>query len=499
MNSYWIESSKEIDNLGKLEQDLETEVCIIGAGIFGLTTAYYLVQKGFKVTILEKYKIANKTTGHTTAKITSQHGIIYNYLIQTYGMEYAQKYLEANQQAIKNIKQIIDDEKIECNFNYQDNYIYTTKKDEVEEIKKEIEAVKSLGFEAEYVTETELPFEVEAAIKFKRQAMFHPLKYVAGLYNAIKEKGAEIFVDTPVFDIKKAGEYYEVVTEKNKVKAKYVVIASHYPFKNFPGIYFAKMYQSSSYIIGVDTKSKLFDGMYINPKSPIYSFRKVQADGKELLLLGGADHKTGEVIDYQNSYGILEKEAKKLYPNCEVLYRWSTRDCITLDKIPYIGQFSDIMKNVYIGTGFNKWGMTSSNVAANIICDEICGKTSEYKDVFTATRMNPIVNKDEVKNMVSEVVNSLIIKKMKSSELDLEDIENDKGGIVEIDGQKVGVYKDTSGNVFAVKPVCTHLGCELAWNDADKTWDCPCHGSRFDYIGKNIYDPAIKDLEKYDI
>lgn len=210
----------------------------------------------------------------------------------------------------------------------------------------------------------------------------------------------------------------------------------------------------------------------------------------------GADHKTGENIDYDNSYGILEQKAKEWYPNCKIKYYWSTRDCITLDKIPYIGEFSNILPNVYIGTGFNKWGMTTSNVAARIITDKIMEKENKFEEVFKATRVNPIVNKDEVKNMVSQTMKSLVAERIKNYSLEnIDDIKQDTGQILEINSEKIGVYKDIEGKIFAVKPVCTHLGCILNWNNADKTWDCPCHGSRFDYKGKNIYNPALKNLE----
>ena len=218
-----------------------------------------------------------------------------------------------------------------------------------------------------------------------------------------------------------------------------------------------------------------------------------------ILLLGGLDHKTGENITYQDSYAKLEQKAKQWYPNSEVKYYWSTRDCITLDKIPYIGEFSNVLPNIYVGTGFNKWGMTSSNVAARIITDKIMKKENEYEDVFKSTRVNPIVNKDEVKNMVVQTAKSLVVDKLKKEEKSIENIKKESGGIIEKNGEKIGVYKDIEGNIYAVKPICTHLGCLLNWNAADKTWDCPCHASRFDYKGKNIYNPALKDLEKIEI
>ena len=504
MNSLWL-NEKTKEKFPKLEKDLETQVCIIGAGIFGISTAYYLTQKGYNVTILERDKIANRVTGHTTAKITSQHGLIYHYLLNQYGREFARKYYLANQKSIQEIEKIITQNQIECDFERQNSCVYTINQSELEKIEEELQALKELDIETSKIEKTPLSFEIVSGIEFKNQAQFNPIKYIDGLVKRITDTKGKIFENTLCYDIKRDGDSYICYTENNTVKAKYVVLASHYPFINFPGVYFAKMYQSSSYVIGIDTKSELFDGMYINIQSPIYSFRTAKDADKKILLLGGGDHKTGENTSYQDSYGLLEEKAKQWYQNCEIKYRWSTRDCITLDKIPYIGEFSNTLPNMYVGTGFNKWGMTSSNVAARIITDKIDGKENEYSEVFEATRLNPIVNKDEVKNMVSQTVKSLVVERIEESEkvindeTSLDDLKQETGQIIEWNGEKVGVYKDIEGKMFAVKPVCTHLGCILNWNGADKTWDCPCHGSRFDYTGKNLYNPALKDLEKVEL
>ena len=504
MNSLWL-NEKTKEKFPKLEKDLETQVCIIGAGIFGISTAYYLTQKGYNVTILERDKIANRVTGHTTAKITSQHGLIYHYLLNQYGKEFARKYYLANQKSIQEIEKIITQNQIECDFERQNSCVYTTNQSEIEKIEEELQALKELDIEASKTEKTPLPFEIVSGIEFKNQAQFNPIKYIDGLVKRITDTKGKIFENTICYDVKRDGDSYICYTENNMVKAKYVVLASHYPFINFPGVYFAKMYQSSSYVIGIDTKSELFDGMYINIQSPIYSFRTAKDADKKILLLGGGDHKIGENTSYQDSYGLLEEKAKQWYPNCEIKYRWSTRDCITLDKIPYIGEFSNTLPNMYVGTGFNKWGMTSSNVAARIITNKIDGKENEYSEVFEATRLNPIVNKDEVKNMVSQTVKSLVVERIEepekviNDEINTDDIKQETGQIIKWNGEKVGVYKDIEGKIFAVKPICTHLGCILNWNGADKTWDCPCHGSRFDYTGKNLYNPALKDLEKVEL
>ena len=299
----------------------------------------------------------------------------------------------------------------------------------------------------------------------------------------------------------KGNEELEYITysEKIDVKSKYVIMASHYPFINFPGFYFLKMYQATSYVIAIDPKRELFKGMYISTDDSPLSFRTAKYQDKEILLIGGAGHKSGEPTSYEDSYGELEKIAKKYYPDCEILFRWNTEDCISLDKVPYIGEYSTFMPNVFVGTGFKKWGMTSSNVAANIVTDKICGKFNRYSYLFDSSRVKPIKNKDEMKNMIVQSTNSLILDKFKRANMNLDEIQNNSGSIVEVDGKKVGIYKDANGKIYAVKPICTHLGCQLSWNDVDKTWDCPCHGSRFNYEGKNILDPAYKDLEKIKI
>ena len=498
MNSLWLEKN-QIKSFAKLEKDEHTEVCIIGAGIFGISMAYYLSQNGFDVILIERDKIASKVTGHTTAKITSQHGLIYHYLLNQYGLDCAKKYFNANQSAIREIEKIINDNNIECDFERQNSYVYTTNETELTKIQEEIEALNNINPEAKLIDKSQLPFSILKGIEFRNQAQFNPLKYINGLLNKIEKNKVKIFEDTTCFDIKQDSEKYICYTQNNKIQSKNVVIATHYPFLNIPGMYFAKMYQSSSYVIGVDTKTELFSGMYINIQSPIYSFRTAIDNKNRILILGGLDHKTGENITYKDSYGKLEQKAKQWYPNSEVKYYWSTRDCITLDKIPYIGEFSNVLPNIYVGTGFNKWGMTSSNVAARIITDKIMGKENEYEHIFKSTRVNPIVNKDEVKNMVTQTAKSLVVDKIKKEKNSIDNIKNDEGGIIEKDGEKIGVYKDIEGKIYAVKPICTHLGCLLNWNSADKTWDCPCHASRFDYKGKNIYNPALKDLKKIEI
>jgi len=497
MNSYWIDSVPNlISETNSLDKNSTTDVCIVGGGITGLSCAYYLNKHGFNVTVLEKDLLAQKATGNTTAKITSQHGLFYQYLNNSFSKEFAKNYLMANEQAIKNIENIIYSENINCDFEKQNSYVFTQSEDEVSKIKNETSLLNSLGFPAEYITNISLPIRnILCAIKFPNQAQFHPRKYLAGLCNCLVNRGVKIYENTKVYDIKKGTNSYITYTKDHTVESKYVILASHYPIINIPGFYFLKMYQESSYLIGVETNKKLFDGMYITSESPTLSFRTTNYGNKRLLIVGGSNHKVGANIDLSNSYNFLEIKAKHLYPDCKVVYRWSTQDCISLDKIPYIGEFSNLMPNMYVATGFKKWGMTSSNVAANIITDKILGKNNPHEHVFLSTRFHPIKNNKELGNIVKEVTYSLAINKLKVPKDTLDSIQKDDAKIIEINNKKIGVYRDSNDNFHMIEPVCSHLGCELSWNNLDKSWDCPCHGSKFDYYGHSLYDPSIKDIK----
>ncbi len=497
MNSYWIDSfPKIINNSKELTDNLTADVCIVGGGITGISTAYELAKAGLKVVILEKCLLAEKASGNTTAKITSSHGIFYSYLVKAFSVDFARKYLFANQEAIDNIEKIVTSENIDCDFERKDSYIFTSQNDDLQKIEDEVSTVNLLGFPAEFVTTPPIPLKTVGAIKFSNQAQFHPRKYIAGLCNYILSKSGEIFERSKVVDIKRVNSNYMISTEKGSVTSKYLVLATHYPIVKIPGFYFLKMYQEASYLIGVETKSPSLDGMFLSTSSPSISLRTVKDPNKQLVLIGGSEHKVGIKNDFSNAFSELEKFAKQIYPDAKVLYRFGTQDCISLDKIPYIGILSHMMPNAYVATGFKKWGMSSSNVAANIIKDKILGQKNKFEDVFSSTRFGPIKNRAEFGNMLKESTYSLVLNRFNLPQATIDDIACDEGKIVKSGTKKIGVYKDINGKIFAIKPYCTHLGCELSWNSLEKTWDCPCHGSRFSYSGEPIYDPAIKDLTR---
>ncbi len=449
--SYWVESTKQT-NFPSLAKDISTDVLIIGGGITGILTAYMLSNSNLNITIVEADKMAMGVTANTTAKITSQHGLLYDYLLNSFDFETAKGYLDSNEEAIKLVSQIVEKEKIDCDFSYQDSYVYTCQKSNVQKIVDEVSAITSLGLKAEYVTECPLPFNIEAGIKFPNQAQFHPRKYLLNLLSVLETKNINLFENSKVIDIKHTNNMYEVYTNEYKITTKYLVMASHYPIKNFPGMYFIKMYQDSSYAIGVELNQDVFDGMYISCDFPSYSFRNaIQANGKKLLIVGG------------------------------------------------LGEFSNFLPNMYVATGYKKWGMTTSHVAAKIISDKILNSENPYEKIYTATRLKPIKNSKEFGNMLKQSAYSLAINKLTPPIISYSELTNDSGGVVNYNGKKLGIYKDKDGKKFAVLPYCKHLGCELSWNNLEKTWDCPCHGSRYDYTGKIITEPTTENLDTIDI
>ena len=479
-NSYWVDASNNT-NYPRLEKDMEVDVCVVGAGIVGVATTYFLSQKSnLKIAIIDKDKVCMGVTSNTTGKITSQHGIFYQYLINEFGIDFAKKYLVSNQEAIEDIVNIVEKEKIDCNLERQDAFIFATSNEELEKVKKEAEVVNELGFDAEFVEQIEVPINnVKGGIKFSNQAQFNARKYVLSLLNILEKRNVKIFENSKVEKINKKLDY-EIISNNHKIKAKYVVLATHYPILNVPGFHFIKMYQDKSYIIGVETEQKLFNGIYINSNSPIISFRTAEyKENKRLLLVAGSEHKTGSNnIKLENNFNNLENYIKGIYKDVNIKYKWTTEDCITLDKVPYIGEFSNFMKNIYIATGFKKWGMTTSHVAAKIISDKILGIENKYAEIYKATRLNPIKNKKELYNNLKQTTYSLIINRFKKSKTEFNEIKNGDGGIIKYNGKKIGIYKDEDGKVYSIKPYCKHLGCELTWNNLEKTWDCPCHGSR---------------------
>ncbi len=464
-----------------LTEDINVEVAVIGAGLAGVLTAYLLQKQGIQTVVLECKEAGSGMTRNTTAKITSQHGLIYRKLLTYKGEQRAWEYAMANQQAIEKYEEIINELQIDCDYEILPNYVYTL--DDEYKIKQEVEAAQRLGLPASFTKETTLPFRVKAAIRFDHQAQFHPLKFL----DAVTDK-LNLYENTRVTEIHKDGL---IKTDQGSVKAKKVIIATHYPFINVPGYYFFRMHQERFYLSALEageTASKTrLDGMYLDADPDGFSLRNY----KDLLIFGGVTHRTGE-YQPKDAYGIIEKHVKEYYPGARLLYTWSNQDCMTPDSIPYIGTYSLQTPNIYVATGFNKWGMTGSMVSAMIISEMIAGRNHDYQKVYNPRRLMLSGSRAFLKDAAIITI-SLLSEYLKIPHDRLKDIEKGKAGVVRYDGQRVGVYRDQEDKYYFVSTKCPHLGCKLEWNQNEMTWDCPCHGSRFDYRGNLINNPAMRD------
>lgn len=493
--SYWL-ASTEKTNYPTLEEDIKVDVAIVGGGMAGITTAFLLKKEGLKVAVLEADGILQGTTGHTTAKITSQHGLIYNKIKTQMGEEKARLYADANESAIKMIGNLIEDNNIDCDFSWQPAYIYTQSEDYIQKIMDETKTASSLGIMASYLEEIPLPFPVKAAMRFDGQAQFHPRKYLLALAEKIPGDGCAIFENTKAVDIKEGDPATVITNSGNKVTASNIVIASHYPFYDKPGLYFTRIYPERSYALGITIKDQFPLGMYISAEEPTRSLRSQKYKDKDLIIVGGEHHKTGHGQSTTTHYENLANFAKDVFDVEEILYRWSTQDGHTPDGLPYIGHLTATTPNIYVATAFHKWGMTNSTVSAILLKDLIVKGENPWAQVYDPSRITPsaTVAAKFLKENADVAVN-LVSGKLLPPEIDY-DIEANEGKVIEIEGKRVGAYRDGKGELHIVDTTCTHLGCEVQWNDAETTWDCPCHGSRYSIDGDIIEGPALKPLKK---
>lgn len=428
--SLWNKTS-DLPQFSKLSENIKTDVLVIGGGLCGLLTAYRLKEKGVNCVLVEKERVMGGVSSNTTAKITAQHGLIYHKLIKNMGEEKAKLYLKINLEAIDEYEEL--SEKFNCDFERKDNYVYSSESSE--KLQNEMKALRILGYKAEFERSLPIPLESFGAVKFPSQAQFHPIKFAKGLAREL-----DIYENTFVRAV--AGT--TVRTDEAEITAKKIVVATHFPFINNHGLYFMKMYQHRSYVIALRDAAQ-YDGMYVDDRKNGMSFK----NHGDLLLLGGGDHRTGKK---GGNWAELRSFKNVCYPESKEKFFWATQDCMTLDDVPYIGQYSKNTPDIYVATGFNKWGMTGSMVAADLLSDIITEKGTPYKEIFEPLRS------------------------MLKPQLFLNGFE-------------------TAVNFLTpTKKRCPHLGCALKWNSAEHSWDCPCHGSRFSEKGELLDNPSNGNL-----
>ena len=431
MDSIWTRMEK-LPNFPKLQGDTKTDVLIVGGGMAGILCAYFFQEKGIDYLLAEGRTICSGVTKNTTAKITSQHGLMYQKLLKDMGIEKTGMYLKANQEALQTYEELCQN--IDCNYESKASYVYSI--DNFTKIEQELRALEKVGFKAGFQETIRLPFPTAGAVCFEHQAQFHPLKFIVGIV-----KDLNIYEHTSVKELKEN----EAVTEHGRIQFKKIIFTTHFPIDNKHGMYFLKMYQHRSYVIALKGAADV-EGMYVDESDKGLSFRNYN----DYLFLGGGSHRTGK---QGGNWKELREFARQYYPNAKEISYWATQDCMTLDGIPYIGQYSKSKGNSYVATGFNKWGMTSSMVAAKILTDLIIEKENPYAEVFNPSRS--MLKPQLFVNMGESAMNLLTVSKKR----------------------------------------CPHLGCALKWNEAEKSWDCPCHGSRFNEDGGVIDNPATGDLE----
>jgi glycine/D-amino acid oxidase-like deaminating enzyme/nitrite reductase/ring-hydroxylating ferredoxin subunit len=491
--SLWVETTPEAA-FQPLPGDTTADVVVIGAGIAGLCTAMLLAKAGVHVAVVESGRVASGVTGYTTAKITAQHGLKYAGLLKTLGEDRASMYATANLTAIERIGSLVAELAIDCDFRRMAAYTYTEHDDYVRQIEDEVKACEKLGLRASFVTKTGLPFPVKGAVVLNEQALFHPRKFAQALANAIVEKGGQIFDQTRATDVKEEGAACLVETDRGKISCQQAVIATHLPFPG-RGQFYAKTEPSRSYALAYKTRRKPPDGMYISAESPVRSIRPHFLGKQTFVLIGGEGHRVGEEDDTTERYETLEAWSRERFGLADVAHRWSAQDYMPADGVPFIGPIDNATQRIFIATGFGKWGMTSGMVAATIISDRIAGRESPYALAFDSTRV-PAKSFMETIGANAETAAHFIGDKLKSIVApSLEEVGPGEGKIVDHRGVKMAVYKEPAGKVHALAAECTHMGCIVSWNKAELSWDCPCHGSRFDIDGTVIQAPATKDLD----
>jgi len=431
-DAIWMQDT-QLQQFPNLQGNRRTDVLIVGGGMTGVLCAWQLQQAGVDYLLIEADRICGGTSGRTTAKITSQHGLIYDKLFRRYGVNAAKGYYEANQAALNVYRQICAG--LDCDFETKDNYIYTVNAQH--KLDRELKTLQALGIRARFAQDLPLPLQTDGAICFPEQAQIHPLKFVAAISGKLK-----ILEHTAA----RAFDGNTVLTDYGRIKAQKIIIATHFPLINKHGFYFIKQYQNRSYVISLANGPQL-NGMYRDEATDGFSFRNF---GTSLILEGNA-HRTGKKT---TGWETLENAAQRWYPTARLQYRWAAQDCITLDGIPYIGKYSRRSGELYVATGFNKWGMTSAMAASMMLCDELLGRTNPYAEIFSPRRSS--LHPQLAANLMESTVN---------------------------------LIKPTA-------PRCPHLGCALKWNPQERSWDCPCHGSRFDEDGRLLENPSNRDLKR---
>ena len=491
-SSLWIADTADTQ-YPSLAGELRVDVAVIGGGIVGLTTALLLKKAGADVAVIEAGRIAQGVSGHTTAKVTVAHDLIYDDLTRRLGREKAQQYALANQAGLDFIADFIAENKVQCDFQRTFAATYTAQDRFRSSIEAEAAAAKALGLPARFVDILPLPYAIKGAVCFDQQAFFHPRKYLLALAKAAHDAGCAIYEKSRVLNIKERKPCV-VRTRAARVKARQVVVATHFPVTN-RGLLFARLAPFRSYVIAVKTREAPPEGMYISVEEPLRSVRRhVSETGEALLLVGGENHEVGHRRHTAECYLQLDKFARDHFNVAETRHRWSTQDNHTLDRVPFIGRIASTSSHLFVATGMKGWGMTGGTAAGLILADLISGRDNPWAAVFDPARVTSYLTTAFLERNMH--VGKSFIKDMFLRNQDrAADLAPGAAGLTQnSQGESVAAYKDQAG-LHMVSPYCVHMGCKVAWNDAEASWDCPCHGSRYGFDGSVLHAPASSGLK----
>jgi glycine/D-amino acid oxidase-like deaminating enzyme/nitrite reductase/ring-hydroxylating ferredoxin subunit len=495
--SLWM-ATTPATHFNALGEDIAIDVAVVGGGLAGLSTALRLIESGAKVAVIEARRVGTGVSGYTTAKITSLHRRIYHHLIKHFGLEKAQLYAGANEQAIGVIADICRRYRLDCDFETKPAYTFAETDEHLRYIEEEIKAGQSAGLKMSFAKDIGLPLKIKGAAMLPGQAQFHPRKYMLGLAKAITEGKGSVYENTRVvkIDCEGPGPYSLKTAGGNSVRAKDIFIATNYPIHDKDGLYFSRLQASNSYAVGIRIKGKFPDGMYLNSEDEGHSFRQHPAPGGEIVLVLDGSHPVGQGGDVLARYRGLSDFTRSVFDVTSQDYWWTAQDAISIDKVPYIGNLTEGHHHLFVATGFRKWGMAHSTVAAQLITDLIAGRENPWKDLYNPYRFKPLATAGEFVPQALKTVGKLAEKELPAANIDLSEMKNGDSAVGSLHGEKAAVYKDDTGKLHTLDRTCTHMGCMVNWNNAELSWDCPCHGSRYDFEGHVIHSPTVTDLKK---